>query len=125
MSGFSQGVPAWQSWTSTISAAVGTIATVGAVTARYVRAGNTVTFNIEINITANGTGASYLQFTLPFAKKAGSGRGDFLGQELLVTGKMLAGFLNAGSSTVALRYYDGTYPGADGAQVVVSGTYEV
>lgn len=116
----------WTAWTPTISALTGTITTMGTVTARYRKIGTkTVQFNIEANITTNGTGASYFQFTLPLNKAASSGRAVFIGQELLKTGKFVGGFVAAGNNIVGVRTYDNAYPGSDGAQIVMGGVYEI
>lgn len=49
----------------------------------------------------------------------------FVGGERGATGKALHGWLEgAGSSTIILKFYDGTYPGGNGYTINLSGFYE-
>lgn len=111
-------------WTSAalggIAASVGTITTKSG-TIRYIKRGRTVTFNLQIAITANGTGAQWLLATLPFVAAAET---IFVGQEVLLTGYATTGYVDAGTSTLVIVKYDATYPGGNGTRNVITGVYE-
>lgn len=115
---------AWTAWAPTVASGSGSITTLGTVVARFKRQGKRLYFTVKIPITTNGTGAGNLTFTLPggFAPFA-----DFapVGFESTAYGGILQCRGSAGSNNVTLRKYDNTYPGADGATLVVSGTYEI
>jgi|GEM_PF-3861131 len=114
----------WITYTPTVSTSVGTITTSSASGA-YIRRGNIVYLKAQITITTNGTGAGILKFTVPIAS-AGLLPNLFVGKERAVTGKAVAGFLDGGAQTIVdLQLYDGTYPGADGHVINVSGFYQV
>jgi hypothetical protein len=112
----------WDTFTSTITAQTGTITTASG-TLKYKRVNKTVHWSLVASITNNGTGAGAINATLPFACVVGT---NFVGcgRETNITGKMLQGFINSGSSTIYIVYYDGTYPGVNGAGFTISGTYE-
>lgn len=114
--------PAWTTWTPTVTAASGTITTVGTVTARYKLVGTICFFNLSVVITTNGTGGGSVNVTLPVAsvnQTHASGREDAL------TGKMLNSYVLAGGSTLSIQSYDNSYPGANGAVLGVTGFYEI
>lgn len=109
---------AWSSFTSTITAGTGTFTTVSATSA-YKQLGKMVFVRIQINITTNGTAASFISATLPVAEKTATtqclaGRGN--------GGIALTVAFNAGAAIITK--YDGTYFGANGAVVDVQGVYE-
>lgn len=111
--------PSWQSFSTTVTATSGTITTLGTVDLFYQLAGGVCHFTADISITTNGTGAGSVNFTLP---RAAVGFGNAYGKDNL-TGKSLAGLV-AASNVEALTFFDGTYPGADGCQLIVSGSYQ-
>jgi len=115
---------AWTAWTPTVTTGAGTITTLGTVVARYKRLGKRINFTIKIPITTNGTGSGNIAFTLPggftpFADFAPSG------YENTAYGGILQCRGSFGSNNVTLLKYDNSYPGADGATLVVSGAYEI
>jgi hypothetical protein len=107
------------SWTPTISASSGTITTSSA-SGTYIKVGNRYFFNVAITITANGTGAGVLQFTIPVTASAttvGCGRAE------AVSGKQLQARVLSGSATMIVANYDGTYPAVSGESLLISGTF--
>jgi len=115
-----------QGFTSYTPAAVtansGTITT-ASVTGRYFRIGKTVWFMVNITVTTNGTGASYLKTSLPFTPKTGYG--------MVGSGANISSgwgvFCNwsAGSNVLNIRRADATYPiTADGQVVQCWGVFE-
>jgi len=120
LNGFDAG---WLTYTPTITAASGTITTLGTVVGRYKMLGaNTVLVYLDISITTNGTGAGNMQATLPFTPaitSVGVGRvmtggpPGYAGFVLSITTGTPAGILN----------YDNTYPGADGTRLICSVIY--
>jgi len=111
----------WVSWTPTITPTSGTITTLGTVTCKYARRGKVVDVRGSITITTNGTGAGGLEVSLPFI--AATNGGAIYGREDAVTGAGLNGKINGSAITI---FREGNaYPGADGAVIIFSGTYEV
>ena len=106
-------------WVPTVTTQVGTLTTVSA-TGRYTKIGDTYFVTVDIVITTNGTGATAIMFTLPFATTAAA---SFYGRELGVTGKGLTGTVAASSSSAQIVFSDSTYPGANGATLRVGGFY--
>lgn len=114
------GGPAWTSWSPTITSSVGTITTVGTVLALYLKIGRTVHWRANITITTNGTGSGVIQVPLPFNAAALQSIGS--GRENAVTGKQLQVW--SSTSPASVQFYDGTYPGANNAQLLIGGVYE-
>jgi len=110
---------AWTTYTPTVVSGTGTITTASA-TGRYQRNGRTVNVQMVVTITTNGTGASWLNVGLPFNAAVSSFIG---GIETALTGKSVQASSGAGN-TVSARFYDGTYPGASGAVILLEGAYE-
>lgn len=114
----------WSDYTPVLSAGAGTL-TSATATGSYAQRGKIMTVRVQIVITTNGTASSTLRFTLPIAT-AGTLGAVFHGKERATTGKSVEGFVDGGGqSIVALQFYDGTYPGANGYVINVVGTYEV
>lgn len=111
---------AWTSYTPTISAASGTITTSSA-TGAYKANGKTVFINIAVTITTNGTGAGTVKATLPLASKNAT---NLMGRDIAITGNTLAGTALPTASTIDIIAYNNTYPGTNGAILVLSGVYE-
>lgn len=114
---------AWTAWVPTVTAGSGTFTTLGTITARYKQIGKTVFFYIAIPITTNGTAASSVRATLP-ATAANTVAQTANGRETTSTGKALSSFIAANTTTLQTTFFDGTYPGADGATISISGHYE-
>jgi hypothetical protein len=85
--------------------------------------GGFINFAISFTLTTNGTGATQLRATLPFAAHAAALARSMSGAELSGTGKSLTCTIAPSGTYVAMTFYDGTYPGADGRIFTVSGTY--
>ena len=111
---------AWTAYTPTLSAGSGAFTTASA-SGRYKQIGKTVFIQIVVAITTNGTAASNVTVTLPFAP---NGWAVFTGKEATANGKAMGGSTN-GSATLFLTNYDNTYPGVNGATLVIEGVYEV
>ncbi|WP_186169783.1 hypothetical protein [Burkholderia gladioli] len=110
---------AWDSFNTAVTSSSGAIAQLGSVNLFYRIASGVCHFTANISITTNGGGASSVQFTLP---RPAAGFGTVYGKDLK-TGKALTGIVAAGS-TEQLTFFDSTYPGSDGAVLVVSGSYQ-
>lgn len=112
---------AWSAYTPTVTSNTGTITTLGAVSGRSKTIGKTVFFQVVANITTNGTGATYLNFTLPSTP---SGFDFFaVGQDLGI-GPMVIGHVVASSANMAVTLTTGAYPAVNGSRIILSGTYE-
>ncbi len=99
-----------------VAAQTGTITT-AAVTMRYKQVAKRVYYKAQVTITTNGTGAGYVSITLPFASND-----NYVG-----TGRTSSISLSTMTSASTLRIYkasDQSYPGSDGAVLIVSGWYE-
>lgn len=114
---------AWTSYTPTITAASGSITTVGAHTAYYKILGKTMHINANVIITTIGTAAGDLFITLP----SGTARNNtsFAGKEFAVTGKSLNAYILAGGSNIGVEYYDGTFIWANGISITITGIVEL
>lgn len=113
----------WPAWTPVVTSLTGAITTVGTVTAAFWVDGKLVHFRLLITITTNGTGAGYVLATLPVAAKP---RDFIFAARRVDTG--LFGYKATIIASDATHIYfatdANTYPGADGAVLAVSGTYE-
>lgn len=111
-------------FTPGLSSSSGTITTVGAKSGKVKYQGDTAFYRIEGTITTNGgTASGVVQLTgLPAAPTEDS---IFVGQDVGSSGKCVIGYLGAGLTTMSLRFYDSTYPGADGARFVMQGSCQV
>jgi hypothetical protein len=109
-------------WTPVITADAGTITSYTA-SGVYTKIGNTVRATFTTTITDNGTGASILNATLPFATanigemSVGSGRNN-------ATGNMIQAWAFQGSSTAKLYLYNNSYPVATGSVVYCTVVYQ-
>jgi hypothetical protein len=111
----------WTSYTPSITPGSGAITTVSA-TGRYCQIGKIIFVEMVITITTNGTGAGYILASLPVT----SGASQYIvsGRENAVSGNMLQGWINSSTSSVSIRTYSNTYPGSNGASIVMTGMYE-
>lgn len=112
----------WQVFTTTVSSQSGAITTVNAAQTyfRYKRRGREAVVSACAAITTNGTGASSVQMSMPFTIL----RGVLYGRENGVSGAMLQGY-SGGANLLRISTYAPAYPGANGAQCVISGTVEM
>jgi hypothetical protein len=109
---------AWTAITPTPTATAGTFTTASSTT-RHIQIGKIVFIYITVNITTNGTAADAINVPLPVTPKSTS---FLVGREGNVTGKMVNATLT--STNAVIRFYDNSYPGADGASISLSGCYE-
>ncbi|BEV46004.1 hypothetical protein CRBSH125_21870 [Afipia carboxidovorans] len=112
---------AWTSYTPTITPASGSW-TLGLVTGAYCVVGKTIHISIGITIANNGNAAGNVQATLPFAPASSS---VLPGKEVAVNAKSCMGIVGNGSTTLTIHNYDGSYPGATGAVLILGGTYQM
>jgi hypothetical protein len=110
----------WTAYTPVATSSIGTITTVSAV-GRYKKIGSVCYVSATVTITTNGTGAGIVNVTLPIAQSGASA--VFSGRENGVTGKMLQGIGNG--TYISVFDYVNSYPGVNGAQLIINGTYEV
>jgi hypothetical protein len=113
----------WFSYAPVIAAATGSL-TAGTCTGHYMRKGKFVFFQASCAIANNGTGASFSTITLPIPASAGAITTAASGKAI-VSGKLLSGQIGPTSTTVNLVAYDGTYAGATGETLIVSGWYQI
>ncbi len=113
---------AWRTYTPTVGSFSGTITSASA-TGRYRRLGRKVEVSVVVTITTNGTGGTELTATLPITAGANNIAG-YAGRENLLTGMFVSGYTGNGGTTIRMRQADGTYPGADGYVITMSGSYE-
>ena|SRR5687768_4496972 len=111
---------AWTAYTPSVSAGVGSFGSASA-TGRYLQVGKTVFFNLTVTIVSNGTAAAYVSTTLPVACKSVF---VFFGREDAVTGAVFQAKSVAASTGVNMFTFSNTYPGGNGYQLVISGSYE-
>jgi len=93
------------SWTPVATAQGGSITSYTVNTASYILKMTQLIYNIDVVITAAGTGVGDLSLTLPFTfpiAATGSGR------ERAVTGKLAWMASTAGAASVSSAYYDNT-----------------
>jgi hypothetical protein len=107
----------WVSYEPTVTAATGTITTLGTVAAKYRLHGDLVDVTFSIVITTNGTGAGAVQFTLPFtATELAFGAG----RETVATGVMCNIQAVPASNVANVWTYDNSYPGGNGRTIAGS-----
>jgi hypothetical protein len=114
---------AWTAYTPTATPAIGSFTTLGTVTGRHKAIGKTCFFQVKVPITTNGSAGGAVDVTLPFT--ASAFQFQVTGEETQATANLLYGEISASGTVVRIRKYDGTYPGADGYTLVVSGVYEI
>jgi len=107
-----------QSFTPTVTSGSGSFTSASA-TMRYQKRGKNISFRALVAITTNGTAAGSANITMPFSAAATS---VATGIAASVSGKGLTGFISG--SNMVIRNYDGTFPGANGENLVVEGVYE-
>ena len=115
--------PYWRTYATTLSAGTGsfTSATAAMAYRRCFKQSMEVQGNIAI--TTNGTAASYIQLTTPYAIDGGSGGASIVaGKGNVGTGMTITGLGAAGGSDIRFQDYAGNYPGADGRTFQYHGT---
>ena len=110
----------WLTYTPVVTSTGGALGTI-TPHGRYRVMDKTVSVEIDIHITANGTGAGGIVAGLPVA--AGAGLYMLNGRATIST-KMISGSIAAVATTIGILNYDGTYPASNGEWLVLSGTYE-
>lgn len=113
-----QAVGPWTPYTPVVTPGTGAI-TAYTAAGRYAQIGKLVLVQIDITITTNGSGATYVAATLP---ASGITTQILPGREAAVVGKMLQGQI--AGNTVLIYNYDNTYPGGNSYRLVLSGSYE-
>ena len=113
-------LPASTSYTPTATPVSGTF-TSHSVSGRYITRGKLTWVTMQLDITTNGTAATAIDITLP---NTAARAANLVGRENGVSGALLASRINASGTTVRIYTYNNTYPGANGASIVVSGCYE-
>jgi hypothetical protein len=114
----------WSTYTPTMTSGGGSLTAVASLSGAYFLNSNRVcTFRATGTITTNGTGASYIVLTLPVTSKSGVSQ-FVVGREIGVTNKTLSASIHGGNTNGVVLFYDGTYPGANGAVIAISGQYE-
>lgn len=108
-------------YTPVILATSGTITT-AAGTVNYHRVGNRVWFDVSADITDNGTGSGSVTCSLPWQTRQVT---SAIGFTTGVAYKAVFAKLPSNSNYMQLNFYDGTYPGASGQTIFVSGSCEV
>lgn len=115
---------AFTTYTPSLSCGSGTLTTATA-TAAYQVTGKRVDWQATVTVTTNGTCAANLYVGLPSGLPVSSSRVYAVaGREDAVSGKMLQGVFAASGTTAKILNYDNTYPGATGAVLYLSGSYE-
>ena len=114
-------VAEWNDWLPTVTAASGSLGSVIINRARYRRVGKTAFVFLDFSIPANGTGSGALLTTLPVAPAAPSSP-VLSGQVAQTGGPAVARWLGANA---AIFNAANSYPGGDGARIVLSGSYEI
>lgn len=107
-------------WTLTLTAGSGTITSYTVQEAKYTKIGNLVTAIIKFTITNNGTGGAYLQINLPFTSA-----NECMGttRENALTGTQ--GNIRTDGVNAFILAYDSNYPGATGAVITGTVTFNV
>lgn len=80
---------------------------------------------LYVNLADNGSGSGALYVTLPTSYGVPVGASQSLSGTQIISDFSLVVRITEGVGWLKLKRYDGAYPGASGAQFVVSGFYEV
>ncbi|MDE2470472.1 MAG: hypothetical protein KGL35_17435, partial [Bradyrhizobium sp.] len=113
----------WLSYTPTISTSTGSLTSYTAA-GRYTRRGKVCYVRINLIITTNGTGAGVLHMSLPIASSSSSIYQTFAGKDFGGVGNALTAYVAASSTDCICQNYAGAYPGANGANLLIQGSYE-
>lgn len=110
------------SYTPTVAASSGSITTSSATGSYQKISPKLCWFNAIATITTNGSGSGTLRVGLPFAAVTETFQ-SVQGYENAISGKSVNGNIAATLQYAACTFYDGTYPAADGARVIVTGFF--
>lgn len=112
---------AWTTYTPAITSTVGTFTTVSATGGFYV-IGKLVHFSVTISVTTVGTASGRINLPIP----TGTAIRNFSahGSETASTLKGISYEVQSGATTGLVTFYDGTFPGASGNTIIVTGIYE-
>lgn len=110
------------SYTPTVTAQSGSLTTVSA-TGKWLRIGDLIHLQVYVTITTNGTGAGYINVTLPFATANNGAPAVGCGREDISVGKQLQVRASPNSSDAVVFTYDNLYPGGNGYGLALSLTY--
>ena len=116
----------WQVGSTSMTAGVGTITTMGPQTMMYHRSDGVVDFRARYRITTNGTASTYLQATLPIAPEASIITDSSIvatGREGTVTSATLV--CQAGGTGMQIITYNNAYPGGTNADLRITGRYQM
>lgn len=106
----------WRNYIPSVLPGSGTITTLGALTSSMYKLSYDVMYvHQDINITTNGTGASYIAASLPMTGGAAMSTVG-VGREINVTGSLLQGIVSA--SQVNWNTYNNLYPGGSGYHLI-------
>lgn len=106
-------------YTPTVASSTGSITTASA-TGYAKRYGDLVYVEAQATITTNGTGGGSVNISLPFTSAS---RSFMSGREYGVSGATINGLIGPSGTVIQCAKYDGSYPGADGAIIAVSGWF--
>lgn len=114
----------WDTYTPTLTAESGTITTISG-SARYCQIAKNAFVSYTITITNKGTGAGFLNMTLPVASKTATAVwGNGFGRETAVTGKYIVNEVTSGAG-LGMKFVDGTTVIQSGYTLQGSFWYEV
>lgn len=116
-------VDAWIAFTPTVTATVGTFTTVSA-TGLYKQISKTVHIQMAITITTNGTAATQVNATLPVTVETGASTDFVLTGRAKTANIALQVYCQDAGTTLGIVRYDGTYPGASGEVLIITGTIQ-
>jgi uncharacterized protein YjbI with pentapeptide repeats len=118
--GSTNGQP-WKSYSPAFSCGNGAVNAVSNVTGRYEIIGKTVSIYATATIKDNGDCTKTIKLTIPSTSLMTA---SLSGYSFISTTKMALGVIAGGTNIANITNYDGTYPGGDGAVLVLSGQYE-
>jgi hypothetical protein len=107
----------WMNWTSAVTPNAGSITTLGTITSLYKIRMDEYVVNQSIAITTNGTGSGFIKATYPLDVT----NLYLYGSEPAIAAKVCQ-IQVASGITVAILFYDSTYPGSNGATIKVRGS---
>jgi len=112
----------WTNYSPTVASATGSITTYTS-SGRYKKFNKICFFHATANIANNGTGATYVNISLPIVTTSNSMA--LVAGINTTTGLMLQGHIVASSGNIAVLRYDNAYPLGVSGVIVISGSYEV
>jgi len=108
-------------WAAVVSSSAGSL-TLASVAIAYVIQNNTVYYDVKTTILTNGTGSGTISVTkLPFGVNTGLDYVSFSGARTAPTFTTLAAVVGS-NGVLALVKYNSDYPGADLAEMYISGS---